>query len=183
MNYSLITVRYAKALYELSVEEGVQDAVKADMEIISAAIRESEGFLNFLESPLIKSSDKIRIMGEIFKDNINELTLKFIRLLFGQKREVHLSGICRNFIRQYKEKLGIQEATITTAKSLSSEYINQINDYLANKFKVKIELSEKVDPAIIGGFILRIEDLQINASIQSHLKKIKRELVNSYKIR
>jgi F-type H+-transporting ATPase subunit delta len=179
MNYSLITVRYAKALYQLAEEEGIQDAVKTDIEAILASIRESEDFVTFLESPLIKSSDKMHIMNEIFQDKVQELTMKFIHLLFGQKREAHLAGICRNFIQQYKEKLGIREAVITTARSLSTGQIKQIHDYIANKFQVKVELTEKVEPDIIGGFVLRIEDQQINASIKSQLKKIKRELINS----
>jgi F-type H+-transporting ATPase subunit delta len=179
MNYSLITVRYAKALYQLSVEEKVQDSVKADMEAILASIIESEDFLPFLESPLIKSSDKKRIIDEIFKGKVHNLTLKFIHLLFDQKREAHLSDICRNYIRQYKDTMGIQEALITTAKALAPEHIKQVHDYLSKKLKVEIELGEKVDPEIIGGFILRIEDQQINASIQSQLKKIKRELIKS----
>jgi F-type H+-transporting ATPase subunit delta len=179
MNYSLITVRYAKALYQLAVEEGVQESVKTDMEAILASILESEDFSTFLESPLIKSSDKIRIMNTIFQKNVQDLTLKFIHLLFAQKREAHLADISRNFIQQYKQKLGVQEAVITTAKALSSAHIKQIHDYLTNRFNVKVELSEKVDPSIIGGFVLRIEDQQINASIQSQLKKIKRDLINS----
>jgi F-type H+-transporting ATPase subunit delta len=179
MNYSLITVRYAKALYQLAEEEAVQDAVKADIEVILASILESAEFVTFLESPLIKSSDKMRIMNEIFQNKVQDLTLKFIHLLFTQKREAHLAGICRNFIQQYKEKLGIREAVITTAQSLSSAQIKQIHSYIADTFQVKVELAEKVEPDIIGGFVLRIEDQQINASIKSQLKKIKRELINS----
>lgn len=177
MNYSLITVRYAKALYQLAEEEGVQDAVKTDLEAILTSIHESEDFVTFLDSPLIKSSDKMRIMNEIFRDKVQGLTLKFINLLFGQKREAHLAGICRNYIQQYKEKLGIQEAVITTARSLSAGQIKQIHDFIADKFQVKVELTERVEPNIIGGFVLRIEDQQINASIKSQLAKIKRELI------
>ncbi len=179
MNYSLITVRYTKALFQLSDEENVLDAVKSDIEGILASIRDSEDFTGFLESPLIKSSDKLRIMDKIFSNKVHALTLKFIHLLFTQKREAHLPDVCRNFIQQYKNKSGVQEAVIITAQALTEDNRKEINDFIINQFKINIELSEKVDQKIIGGFILRIEDQQINASIQSQLNKIKRELINS----
>jgi F-type H+-transporting ATPase subunit delta len=118
-------------------------------------------------------------MDEIFSNKVHTLTLKFIHLLFTHKREAHLSGVCRNFIEQYKKKSGVQEALIITAQTLTEDNKKKIHDYITDKFKAKIELSEKVDHNILGGFILRIEDQQINASIQSQLKKIKRELINS----
>jgi F-type H+-transporting ATPase subunit delta len=179
MNYSLVTVRYAKALYQLAEEERIQDAVRIDMETMLSCINESEEFLFLLESPLIKSKEKVRIMDEIFQGKLQGLTSKFIHLLFNQRREGHLADICRNFAQQYKQKLGIKEAVITTAQSLSSDQKAQIINYINNIFKLKIELTEKQNPSIIGGFVLRVEDQQIDASISTQLKKIKRELINS----
>jgi F-type H+-transporting ATPase subunit delta len=179
MNTSLITVRYARALFQLSEEYKIQDSVRKDMEELSACIANSPEFKFMLESPMIKGSEKSRLVNIIFNDKIQELTLKFIHLLIGNKREHLLSDICRNFISQYKQKLGIKEASLTTAYVLDEKYKKQIYDYITSKFNIKIELDEKVDPAIIGGFILRIEDEQVNASIRSQLNKIKRELINS----
>ncbi|MBA7540189.1 ATP synthase subunit delta [subsurface metagenome] len=92
---------------------------------------------------------------------------------------MYLRNICLHFIQYHKHNQGISEASITTACPLSSLYKKEIFDFISKKFKLKIELKEKVDPSIIGGFILRIEDQQINASLNTQLNKIKRELINS----
>lgn len=172
-------MRYARALFQLSEEYKIQESVRNDMQDILKCIADSPELKFLLESPMIKGSEKSRLVNVIFKDKMQELTLKFIHLLIDNKREHFLPDICRNFISEYKHKLGIKEASITTATVLGEEYKKQIYDYITSKFNIKIELSEKVDPAIIGGFILRIEDEQVNASIQAQLNKIKRELINS----
>jgi F-type H+-transporting ATPase subunit delta len=179
MNNSLITVRYARALFQLSEEYKIQDSVRKDIEELLAIIAGSPEFKFMLESPMIKGSEKSRLIDEIFINKIQALTLKFFHLLIENKREHFMPDICRNFITEYKQKLGIKEASITTAKVLDDETKKQIYNYIASKFNIKIELEEKVDPAIIGGFILRLEDEQVNASIRSQLNKIKRELINS----
>jgi F-type H+-transporting ATPase subunit delta len=179
MNNSLITVRYARALFQLSEEYKIQEPVKKDIEELLACMADSPELNFMLESPMIKGSEKSRLVNVLFENKIQGLTLKFLHLLIGNKREHFLADICRNFISEYKQKLGIKEASITTATALGKEYKEQIYNYITSKFNIKIDLSEKVDPAIIGGFILRIEDEQVNASIQSQLNKIKRELINS----
>jgi F-type H+-transporting ATPase subunit delta len=179
MNNSLITVRYARALFQLSEEYKIQESVKKDIEELLVCIAYSPEFKFILESPMVKGSEKSRLVDVIFKNKVQDLTLKFLHLLIENKREHFLPDICRNYITEFKQKLGIKEASITTAKVLDENTKKQIYDYITSKFNIKIELEEKVDPAIIGGFILRIEDEQVNASIRSQLNKIKRELINS----
>ncbi len=179
MNDSLITVRYVKALYQLADEENIQDAVKDDMELLLRCIKESSEFQDFLHNPLLKSSEKLRVIDDLFQKAIQDLSLIFLQLLIENKREMYLFNICHYFISYYKEKRGIKEATITTANPLSTAHRKEVLDFITKKFKIKIELKEQVNPAIIGGFVLRIEDQQINASLGAQLNKIKRELINS----
>jgi F-type H+-transporting ATPase subunit delta len=179
MNNSLITVRYARALFQLSQENKMLETIKNDIVVIQDCCNDSVEFRFLLESPMVKSSEKLRMVNILFKEKLNDLSVKFLQLLVDNKREIFLPDICRNFMDEYKKALGIKEASITTATALSQELKKQIFDYITNIFKIKIELNEKVDPTIIGGFILRIEDEQVNASIQSQLNKIKRELINS----
>ena len=179
MNESLITVRYARAFYKLAEEENKQDAIRSDIELLLATIDESNEFAEFLENPLIRSSEKNSIIKNLFKSSVNDITIRFLQLLINNKRESYLKNICQYTIHLHKKKLGIQDAVITTAQDISAGHKKEIFDYIVKKFKVNIELQEKTDPSIIGGFILRIEDQQINASLQSQLIKIKRELINS----
>ncbi len=178
MNDSLITVRYVKALYELAEDSELQNAVKDDMEVLRECIKESMEFRDFLSNPLLKSSEKIKLVDQLFKKKIRDLSLKFLHLLIEKKREMHLINICHYFINYYKERRGMKEVEITTAKPLSATHKKEILDFITKKFKIKIELSEQLNPSIIGGFILRIEDQQINASLEAQLNKIKRELIH-----
>ena len=178
MNDSLITVRYVKALYQLAEDSGIQNAVKDDIKIFLSCINELPEFVDFLNNPLLKTSEKRKLIDELFKNRIEDLSLNFLHLLIENRREIHLLNICHYFNSYYRKKIGIKEASITTATPLSKSHKKEIFDFITRKFKVKINLSEQIDPSIIGGFVLRIEDQQINASLGAQLKKIKRELIN-----
>ncbi len=179
MNESLITVRYVKALYRLAAESKLQDKVKTDIEILLNCIQESPEFMTLIETPLLKISKKLRLIDELFLKQLNDLTMKFLHLLIENRREIFLKNICHYYIHYYKNALGIKEATITTAKMLSPKYRDEIFNFISRKFKLNMELNENVDADIIGGFILKIEDQQINASLRHQLNKIKRELIHT----
>jgi F-type H+-transporting ATPase subunit delta len=179
MNEGAVTARYAKALYQIGEEEGRINDIRNDVIYLEQTIKESPEFINFLHSPIIKETEKSRLMEQLFKTSVDPLTLSFLLLLTKNKREHFLPSICRFFQQIFKEKMGIKEGSIITAQPLTKEYKDTVNQYIRKKFKFDIELSEKVDPSIIGGFILRIEDQQIDASIATKLKKIRLELINS----
>jgi F-type H+-transporting ATPase subunit delta len=179
MNESIVTVRYVKALYDLAEENDLLPAIENDIRVLLSVIHESKEFVSFLENPVLKISDKIKILDQLFSKQMNKLTLQFLHLLTENKRDIFLNPICHYFIRYFRQKQGIREASITTASPLSAEYRSEVFKYITKRFKSNIELTEKVDPGIIGGFILRIEDQQINASISAQLNKIKRELIHS----
>lgn len=179
MNDSLITVRYAKALYQLAKEEKKQEAIRKDVDMLLITLNNSKEFADFIENPLIKSREKDTIVQTLFKGNVSDITLRFLNLLIEKKRECYLKSICLYAIHLHKQELGIQDAVITTAGKISSEDKIDLHNFITRKFKINIDLQEKTDPEIIGGFILRIEDQQINASLHSQLMKIKRELINS----
>jgi F-type H+-transporting ATPase subunit delta len=179
MNEGLVTKRYVKALYQLAEEEGIQEKVLSDIEILNDCIQESPEFIAFLENPLLKPREKSSIMVEIFAEKFQPMTIGFLNLLFQNRREKHLKNICLHFIQFYKSLFHIKEGILTTAIALSPNLKDEIFNYITKKFKMKLDLSEKVDPSIIGGFILRLEDQQIDASLKTQLKRIERELIHN----
>lgn len=179
MDQSKITVRYAKAFFSMGKEKKQLDVLKKDIELIFSVCNESADFKLLLESPVIKTSQKLKLMDAIFKGKIHELSSNFLHMITENKREVHLPGICRNILALYKKDQDVRTVVITSAVSLSPEIIDQIKSKLEDEFKAKIELSEQVDPLLVGGFILRVDDQQLDASIASQLKKIKEKLLQS----
>jgi F-type H+-transporting ATPase subunit delta len=178
MNEGLVTKRYVKALSQLADEEKIQEKIVADIETLLLCIQESDEFASFLENPLIKPLAKNNIVSEIFGKVFQPVTMSFLYLLVRNRRETYLKSICLHFIQNYKNLFQIKEGILTTAKALSPAHRDEIFSFITKKFKMKLDFSEKVDASIIGGFILRVEDQQIDASIQTQLRKIRRELIH-----
>jgi len=178
MNEGIITARYSKALYQLGEEEDKIEKLKHDINIILTTIEDSPDFKKFISSPIIKEKIKIKVLEEIFSGHLEPITVNFLKLLTTNKRENLLPYICLYFIRYYKEKKGIKEAILTTATPLDKEYLKLINKIIKKKLNINIDLKERLDTSIVGGFKLRIEDNQIDASISTKLQKLKSDLIN-----
>jgi F-type H+-transporting ATPase subunit delta len=94
-------------------------------------------------------------------------------------RESFIPAIARNFIHETKKYKGITESVLTTAVKVDYKIKKQIIDLISGVFKTQVELKETIDPEIIGGFILRIDDNYIDGSLKNKLRKIKKELKGS----
>jgi F-type H+-transporting ATPase subunit delta len=179
MNESKITVRYAKALFGLVKEDNTVDTSKRDMELLSQCIQEIPELQEVIQSPVMKASEKIRLFDLSFVDSFNPLTITFVHLVLESRREEYLPGICRYFLSLIKAEQGIRDADLVTAAPLDDKLRQSIIRLITKKFDSQVDLHEKVDKSIIGGFILRVGDQQIDASISNKLEKIKNELINS----
>ena len=170
-------IRYAKAILELSSETNAVDQVAADMERIVEAGNDTEDFQVFLNSPVIKTDKKISILKVLFSE-FTELTMSFIELITKNKREYLLTEIASAFVNLLKKQNGIVPISVTSAVKLEKQTLNQILEKLKSHVDGEFEVTEEVDPALIGGFIVRMEDKQIDASIASQLNRMKIELAN-----
>jgi F-type H+-transporting ATPase subunit delta len=179
MDQSAITVRYAKAFFTLAKEKNLLEVFKSDIEIIFDISKTSSDFILLLESPVVKTSKKIEILTSIFKGKVNQLTLDFLTLITRNKREVHIPGICRNFLGLTRKDQNIKSAVLTTATEIDSKTIKKIETLMEKELTAKIELSTKINKEIIGGIILRLDDKQYDASVATQLKKIKQQFLDT----
>lgn len=173
MNESIITVRYAKSFFLLAKEKGLLSKLKTDIESVMQICNQSVEFILFLESPVVKTSRKIKLLNQIFSGSIDALTLKFLILLTANKRESYIPGVCRNFLDLTRKDIGIKTAVVTTAAKMSDKTLALIQQIVERELNSKIELAGRVNPDILGGIILRIEDKQFDSSLATQLKKIK----------
>ncbi len=173
MNHCKINVRYAKAMYELAAENGRIEAVYRDTCLVYDLCRESVDFMQLLQQPVIKTSQKKQILREILQPHVDEFSLRFFLLIVENNREAEIPGICRNLINRIRSGHGIVPATVTTAEPLQEEITCLIAQSLEKETGKRVELTTLVDPSLIGGMILRIEDKQFDGSISNQLKKIK----------
>lgn len=168
--------RYAQSLVELANEMQNTDAVLKDMELLLATTNGNKDFHVFLNSPLIKADKKNSIFDKLF-GGFQEVTIKFIHLLTKNKREMILPVIAEEFIAKLNEIRGIVPITLTSAVKLDEGVKATILEKLNKSIKGSIELTEKVDESLIGGFVVRMGDTRIDASIAHQLNEMKQRLI------
>ncbi len=179
MNYSKIGVRYAKSLLLVAVEDNMLEKVKNDMQLISEVITTVPEFNHIFNSSVVKPSEKQKIFKNTFSPVLSILTINFIEMLIKHHRENRLNDVIRNFFDLYKQHKGIITASLVTPINIDEALKNKISQLLKSKYNKIIELSSTVNDSIIGGFVLQIEDMQYDASVQTRLKKIRNELTNT----
>lgn len=167
-------IRYAKAVLSLASDQKSADAVNDDMRLIVNTIAESKDLSNVLQSPVISSAVKKSVLLEVFKKS-NKTTLSLINTLITNNRIAILSDVALKYNQLFDQSKGIELATVTTAIPLTDALKQQVLAKAKELTGKDIEVESIVDENIIGGFILRIGDIQYNASIANQLSKLKRE--------
>lgn len=173
MKNARVTLRYAKALYGLAIENKSELDVYNDMQKLIRVCRCNKELILFLKSPIIKTDKKIKILDQIFKNKISNISKLFLKIITQKKRESLLYEIANKFIEVYKKQNNIETANIITAQKLEPKLRENILNVLKNRFQEKIELNEVVDDKIIGGSIIRVADKQLDSSVSSALQKLK----------
>jgi F-type H+-transporting ATPase subunit delta len=176
MDQSKIAVRYGKALFELAVENKLLDTVYHDIQLVSSLCAQPE-IQYLIDYPAIKVGDKIHVFDTLLKEKINKLTLSFIRMVIENKREGHLPSICRNMNSRYHKHLNIKQAHLVTATPIDQALKAKIDSIISDMLKAKIELSVSENEKLIGGFILRIDDKELDTSVATKLKIIKQRFI------
>lgn len=175
MNDSKISVRYSRALFNLASEKNQLDKVYQDMVFISEFCRINE-VKEVLESPVIVPSKKRSILFSVLEKNVEPVTLSLVDLLIKNGRENYLPAVARVFKDETLKFKGITETGLITAVKVSDTIRRQITSLVESVFKTKVELKESVNTSIIGGFVLRVNDNYIDASVKTKLRRIRKGL-------
>jgi F-type H+-transporting ATPase subunit delta len=176
---SRAAIRYAKAVLEQANQGNIANVVFGDMQSVHATIEGSKELRLVLKSPVVKAEDKKEALLKIFSNN-SEVTKGLIEILTANKRINLLGLVADSFINLYNESKGVKVAKVTTAVALSSELEAQVLEKVKQLTgSDQVTIVNEIDESIIGGFILRVGDLQYNASIANKLGKIKREFSKS----
>ncbi|MEY4111103.1 MAG: hypothetical protein RLZZ46_1458 [Bacteroidota bacterium] len=172
MKGSRVASRYAKSLFLQAKSEGLLEKIKTDAEFLSQYCRE-RSFRSFLISPVIKAVKKEQIFSSLFEGAVDRQTLDFLKFLARHRRESVLPEICQAFLRIYNIDKGITEVSLVTAIAVNDEMEKQLSKLLSGIVKGEVKMKQSIDPSIIGGFILKIGDRMIDASVSSQLAQAK----------
>lgn len=173
MKQSRVTIRYAKALLQLAIEQNTLEQSYNDMVLLNSICSESKELSLLLKSPLIKTDKKLVILDEIFASKLGKVSMAFVNIITTKKREGVLPLIAKSFIKLYKEHNKIEAATITTARPLDDELRSEVIKFVKQHGKQDVELTENIDENIIGGAIIKMGDKQLDASVSRVIKELK----------
>ena len=179
MKDSRAALRYAKAILNLAKESKVESAVNKDMQLVAKTISENQELDVVLKSPIIKSADKMNVLKSVFTKKVNNVTLGLFNLLQENKRISMLVSIAKQYTIIYDFYKNTQVAKVTTAVPITKEVESLVLDKIISLTGEKANLENEIDPNILGGFILRVGDIQYDASISNHLNELKKEFDNS----
>lgn len=170
--------RYAKAILDLAKEQNVSEVVNSDMESISKTITASDELQDVLASPVVKNELKRNALQEIFK-SAHPVTIGAFDILLENNRIIILKAVAQKYNQLYNELNNIQVATVTTAIPLEAHLEAKIQAKIQELTGNSATINNTIDPSIIGGFILRIGDLQYNASVARNFNDLRREFKNN----
>lgn len=173
MSNHRIAIRYAKPLLALAEEQNVLEEVMDDMSNFANLCEENRDFLLMLRSPIIPHLKKAEILNKIFKGKTSGLTLSAFDIIARKHRENLLPEIAAEFVVQYNIKKGLQDAVVTTTYPIDAKTRKSFEEIVEKVTGNKAVLKEEVNPDIIGGFILKMGDKQLDQSIASDLKEIR----------
>jgi F-type H+-transporting ATPase subunit delta len=173
-------LRYAKAVLNLAKDSQIETVVNEDMHLISNTISESSELQVMLKSPIIKASDKIKVLNTLFTDKVNAVSLGLFNLLQENKRLGILEAIAKQYVIIYNFLKHMQVAKVTTAVPLTKELEVKVLAKIVELTGNNANLENVINPNILGGFVLRVGDKQYDASISNHLSQLKKEFDNSH---
>ena len=175
MNGSRAAIRYAKAILSFALEQQKEVEVNNDMLLVANTIQDSKELQLLLSSPVLKTEVKKAALKEIFGSKTSALTIGLINLLIDNKRLPILGEVAKKYTVIYDSLKGIEVAKVTTAIPLTEELNQQVLKKILEITGKQATVESIINPDIIGGFILRIGDIQYDASVSNKLQLLKRE--------
>ncbi|MCU0449948.1 MAG: ATP synthase F1 subunit delta [Bernardetiaceae bacterium] len=174
MTESKVASRYAKSLAGLAQEKGLLEQVHQDMLLFANTCETSRDLRVMLRNPIITHDKKSAVLKRLFSGQVNDLTLAFFDIIARKHREAILEPIAQEFHLLYNATMGVENATVITAVPLTPEIRSQfVAEVKTMTGKNQVELKEKLDPDLVGGFVLRIGDRQVDDSVRSRLQDLR----------
>lgn len=181
MNEGLISSRYAKALLKFALEHKVTDRIYEDVKILEQSFATHPDLQKALINPVLTATEKVSLLAAAVGEKPSEEFLRFVRLVTKNRREEFMRQIGLMYQKLYRESKGISLVHIVTAIGLDEETLAKIKELVREKVSDKVEFTYEVDPSIIGGFVLKVDSMQLDASVNNELKLLRLKLLNSKK--
>lgn len=170
-------IRYAKSLLDLALEKGNLDSVAGDMNFFSSTLEQNPELGRLLASPIIEGSKKLEVIKSVF-GQFETVTMSFFELVTKNGREAVLPAIAGSFDQEVKAHKGIVPVELVTAVALDETTRKMILAKVDEHVSGTLEVKETIDADLIGGFIVKMGDKQIDASVSNQLNNLKQRLTH-----
>jgi len=171
-----VASRYARSVFDLSIELKMVDKVYVDMLLVEQVCTDNRKLVTLLKNPIVRYDFKLRILHKIFEKHIDKLTVKFFDLICRKNRASILPEVSKVFVMLFHDHKGIVRADIASAVELSDAIKKDFEGIVAKATGKKVELETSIDESLLGGYVLRIGDKQIDDTLKSKLNNLRREL-------
>lgn len=172
-----VAERYASALFDLAGEDSAIEAVESDLAVIGELIDGSDDLRRLVQSPVFSAEEQERAIGAVAdRTGVTRLVGNFLRLVAKNRRLFALPGIIKAFRDMAARHRGEVTAEVTSAHALSDDHINALKQALREKLGKDVTLQARVNPAILGGLIVKVGSRMVDTSLRTRLMTIKTQL-------
>jgi F-type H+-transporting ATPase subunit delta len=175
VSYTKITIRYAAAFFDLAEEKGIIEKANEDMTLFGNVCESNRDFVLMLQNPVINSEKKKKVITHIFGASVTPLSLSFMSLMIRKRRERYLPSIAEAVADLYQAYKGIKTAYVTSAVELGEGERKSILEILQKVTDKKIELVEKTNETLLGGFVINLDNFQLDQSIAAKIKQLRKD--------
>lgn len=179
MAIATVAARYAKSLLDLAKEEGITETMYTDMRFLKQTLAQNRQLALILKNPIVRAEKKNSVVKAVFASRLSPVTMSFLQIIARKNREAIVDAIADEFIAQYDRMKGIERATVITTIPLTDALRQKFTAMVMKTTGAKlVELEEKVDPKLIGGYVLRVGDQQLDGSIRHQLNELRLQFLN-----
>jgi F-type H+-transporting ATPase subunit delta len=176
MKELVVAGRYAQALYDAAEAKGLTVEVYGELNMMAENLQQNPDFRLLLLGKMLNAAEKKELLVAVYGAFFQPLILNFLYLLIDKKREAILIEAIDAFTQLYRQSQGIEIATLISTKPLALAEEKELALSLKQAFNKDIIFQHKLDPALLGGVLIKIGDLMIDGSLKSRLRQIKEEL-------
>ncbi len=169
---------YANALFEAAKEKGTLDVARAELQEFLQAVNQVSELRALLHNPEIDTRGRTDALREILAD-ADPLVRNFLLLITEKGRAHELAGMVEEFETLVSREEGVLDVELTTAVELSEEESRRILDRIEGVSERKLRATRKVDPGLIGGFVLQAGSHRVDASVRARIERLRRQLTGT----
>lgn len=176
MAVGVISVRYARALLKCAMELNLEDQVYQEMITLADQYNHVPELRSTIDNPMLDKDKKQALLQAACGKNLSELTKRFIHLVLHEGRDNVMQMMATSYITLYRKQKNIISGRLITATTVTPEVEQKMKQMVQSKSQGTVEFQTEVDPDIIGGFILEYDSYRMDASVQTKLDNILKEL-------